>query len=39
MAATSTEKNDMSKKLEAFRARHVQEIKAYKEKQQKENKK
>lgn len=37
MAATSTEKNDMSKKLEAFRARHVQEIKAYKEKQQKEN--
>ena len=37
MAVTSTEKNDMSKKLEAFRTRHVQEIKAYKEKQQKEN--
>ena len=37
MAATSTEKNDMSKKLQAFRTRHVQEIKVYKEKQQKEN--
>ena len=37
MTATFTEKNDMSKKLEAFRTRHVQEIKAYKEKQQEEN--